>query len=125
MTRAETDIDELQASLLRSLASKNRLRILHLLAERACEVNELADLLGLSQAATSQHLGAMRRAGLVESTRDGRVHRYHVADPQILAACGLMRSVLVRRLVHLGDLAAAARESDPVLVAATSEASHE
>lgn len=125
VTSTTTDIDELQASLLRSLASRNRLRILHALAERPCEVNELADLLGLSQAATSQHLGAMKRAGLVESTRDGRVHRYQVVDPQILAACDLMRSVLVRRLSQLGDLAAAARESEPVLVTTTREASHE
>jgi DNA-binding transcriptional ArsR family regulator len=119
VTVTDTDIDELQASLLRSLASKNRLRILHLIAERPLEVNELAGLLGLSQAATSQHLGAMRRAGLVESVRDGRVHRYEVVDPQILAACGLMRSVLVRRLSHLGALAAAAKASEPVLITTT------
>jgi len=104
-----SDIEDLQASLLRSLASAHRLRILHMLGERSsCEVNELARELGLSQAATSQHLGAMRRAGLVESVREGRNHRYHVADPQILAACGLMREVLVRRLARMGDLAAAA-----------------
>ncbi len=125
MIGTDTDIDELQASLLRSLASPNRLRILHLLAERPREVNELSDSLGLGQAATSQHLGAMRRAGLVESIRDGRVRRYQVVDPQILAACGLMRSVLVRRLSHLGDLAAAERESEPVLVTTAPEASHE
>ncbi len=116
MDRTSADIDELQASLLRSLASKNRLRILHLLAEQPREVNELALDLGLSQSATSQHLGAMRRAGLVDSLPDGRAHRYAVADPQILAACGLMRSVLVRRLAHLGELAAAAADSDPVPV---------
>lgn len=119
------DIDELQASLLRSLASKNRLRILHLLADQPREVNELALDLGLSQAATSQHLGAMRRAGLVESLPDGRVHRYRVADPQILAACGLMRSVLVRRLAQLGELAAAATESSPPMSSTTAEARHE
>ncbi len=119
------DIDELQASLLRSLASKNRLRILHLLADGPREVNELAGELGLSQAATSQHLGAMRRAGLVESLRDGRVNRYQVVDPQILAACSLMRSVLVRRLAQLGELAAAASQAGPVITAAATEASHE
>ncbi len=108
------DIEELQASLLRSMASAHRLRILHLLGERGtCEVNELTRELGLSQAATSQHLGAMRRAGLVESFRHGRNHRYQVADPQILAACGLMREVLVRRLSRMGDLAAAASASGP------------
>ncbi len=118
MTSTMSDIEELQASLLRSLASAHRLRILHLLGERSsCEVNELSRELELSQAATSQHLGAMRRAGLVESVRDGRSHRYHVADPQILAACGLMRQVLVRRLSRLGELAAAASTPQPDPVA--------
>ena len=107
-----SDIDELQASLLRSLASGHRLRILHLIGEGSREVNEIAHELGLSQAATSQHLGAMRRAGLLRSVRDGRSMRYQVADPQILAACGLMRAVLVRRLSRLGDLAAAVHESE-------------
>ena len=117
MIDAIGDIEELQASLLRSLASVHRLRILHLLGERSsCEVNELAREIGLSQAATSQHLGAMRRAGLVESIRDGRTHRYQVADAQILAACSLMREVLVRRLSRMGDLAAAASASAPDLV---------
>ncbi len=113
MTNTMTDIEELQASLLRSLASRHRLRILHLLGQRPREVNELAVELDLSQAATSQHLGAMRRAGLVESIRDGRSHRYTVVDPQILAACALMREVLVRRLSRMGDLAAAASAMQP------------
>ena len=125
MTSAIADIEELQASLLRSLASRHRLRILHLLAEGSCEVNELARELGLSQAATSQHLGAMRRAGLVDSVREGRTQRYAVADPQILAACGLMREVLVRRLSRMGDLAAAASASPPEPVSAASEATRE
>jgi len=126
MTSTMSDIEEMQASLLRSLASAHRLRILHLLGERSsCEVNELAGALGLSQAATSQHLGAMRRAGLVESIRDGRNHRYHVADPQILAACGLMREVLVRRLERMGDLAAAVNAAQSDLSPAASESLRE
>jgi DNA-binding transcriptional ArsR family regulator len=54
----------------------------------------------------------MRTAGIVEAVRDGRAVRYQLADPEILAACGLMRSVLVRRLSRLGDLAAAAVPTD-------------
>lgn len=115
---ATHDIDELQASMLRSLASAHRLRILHLLGVAPAEVNEIGRELGLHQAATSQHLGAMRSAGLVEAVRDGRIVRYRLADPQILAACELMRAVLVRRLSRLGDLAAAAHE--PVLHATPS-----
>ena len=107
---ATHDIDELQASMLRSLASAHRLRILHLLGAQPSEVNEIARELGLNQAAASQHLSAMRSVGLVEAIRDGRTVSYRLADPQILAACELMRAVLVRRLSRLGDLAAAANE---------------
>jgi DNA-binding transcriptional ArsR family regulator len=111
MASTMTDIEELQTSMLRSLASRHRLRILHLLGERPRGVNELAGDLELSQATTSQHLGAMRRAGLVEAIHEGRNHRYQVADPQLLAACALMRDVLVRRLSRMGDQAAAAGAS--------------
>jgi len=121
MTNPMADIEDLQASLLRSLASRHRLRILHLLGERSLGVNELARESGLSQAATSQHLGAMRRAGIVDSVREGRSHRYRLADPQILAACGLMREVLVRRLSRLGELAAAASAPGPGLGPAANE----
>src|SRR5450759_199684 len=84
-------------------------------APSRAKVNEIARELGLNQAAASQHLAAMRSVGLVEAIRDGRTVRYRLADPQILAACELMRAVLVRRLSRLGDLAAAAHE--PALTA--------
>jgi DNA-binding transcriptional ArsR family regulator len=108
MVPFDDDIDVLQASLLRTLASPTRLRIIHLLGTSPCEVNEVSRSLGLAQAATSQHLGAMRSVGLVEAMRDGRTVRYRLVDPEILTACGLMRSILVRRLSRLGDIAATA-----------------
>ncbi len=49
----------------------------------------------------------------MEATRDGRAVRYRLADPEILAACDLMRSVIVRRLSALGSLAAAADDMRP------------
>jgi ArsR family transcriptional regulator, virulence genes transcriptional regulator len=101
------EIDLIQVSLIRALASQHRLRIVHLLGARTMEVNELAGHLGLAQATVSQHLAAMRSVGLVEAARDGRVVRYRLADPEILAACDLMRDVIVRRLSVLGSLAAA------------------
>lgn len=120
---ATHDIDELQASMLRSLASAHRLRILHLLGAQQCEVNEISRVLGLNQAAASQHLSAMRAVGLLEAIRDGRTVRYRLADPQILAACELMRAVLVRRLSRMGDLAAAAHEP-AVLALQSTEVRH-
>jgi DNA-binding transcriptional ArsR family regulator len=121
MPSAMNDIDELQASMLRSLASAHRLRILHLLGERSSEVNEVTRELGMSQAAVSQHLGAMRAAGLVEAVRDGRTVSYRLSDPQILAACGLMRAVLIRRLSRLGDLAASVHDPAITRIAVSQE----
>jgi len=110
------DIEALQASLLRTLASAQRLRILHVLGRGPVDVSDLARAMGMSQATASQHLASLRSAGVVEAHRSGRCVRYQIADPGLLEACDLMRTVLVRRLTRLGDLAAAAGEptrSDP------------
>jgi DNA-binding transcriptional ArsR family regulator len=120
MLNAISEIDVIQTTLLRALASPHRLRIIHLLGERPRDVNDLERELGLNQASVSQHLASMRSVGLVEATRDGRCVRYRLSDPEIVAACSLMRGVIVRRLTALGSLAAAAsREAvDPRAVAA-------
>ena len=102
------EIDAIQASVLRALASPHRLRIVHRLGAGPLDVTELARALGMTQAATSQHLAAMRSAGIVEARRDGRSVRYGLADLGFLTACELMRDALVRRLSRFGDLAAAA-----------------
>ena len=105
------DLDELEAAILRALASRTRLRFVHALATGPAEVHDLADALGLSQTATSQHLAALRAVGAVEAQRDGRTMQYRITDPGLIAACDLLRGVLVRRLTHLGDLAAGADEA--------------
>ena len=112
MLNATNEIEVIQATLLRTLASVHRLRIIHLLGHAPREVHELEAELGLPQATVSQHLSVMRGVCLVIATRDGRTVRYELTDPEILAACDLMRSVLVRRLSALGNLAAAAHDDD-------------
>jgi ArsR family transcriptional regulator len=108
---ATTEIEVIQASLLRTLASVHRLRIIHLLGRGPQEVHELEEL-GLPQATVSQHLSVLRGVGLVSATREGRTVRYELTDPEILAACDLMRGVLVRHLSAMGNLAAAARADE-------------
>jgi DNA-binding transcriptional ArsR family regulator len=105
------EIDLIQIGLIRALAGTHRLRIIHLLGPGPLEVRELAQVLELPQATVSQNLAAMRAAGLVDATRDGRVVRYRLADPEILEACDLMRKVIVRRLSAFGNLAAAAGDA--------------
>ncbi len=123
MFRPAEDLYALQASILKTLASPRRLEIVQLLSEGPLEVWRLAEHFGSSQPAMSQHLGAMRAAGIVEAIRDGREVRYRLVDPELVAACGLMRQVLVRRIARLGDLAATFAE--PPVLAAVSPHSNE
>jgi ArsR family transcriptional regulator len=107
MPRPTDGIYALQASLLKTLASPRRLELVHYLGEAGpLEVRKLADYFDMPQPAISQHLAALRGVGIVEAVRDGREVRYQLADPEIVAACGLMRQVLIRRIARLGDLAA-------------------
>lgn len=115
MLRTGDDIYVLQASILKTIASPRRLEIVHLLGEAGpLEVRALAEHFGMTQPAISQHMAALRSAGLVESVRSGREVRYQLVDPDLVAACGLMRQVLIRRMAKLGDMAASyATESSP------------
>jgi ArsR family transcriptional regulator len=100
------EITELQAEILKTLASPRRLDILHRIAAGPVEVGRLADELGLAQPNVSQHLAVLRTAGLVEAEREGREVRYRLSDPDVMVACGVMRRVLERRLDRLAALVA-------------------
>jgi DNA-binding transcriptional ArsR family regulator len=99
------EITILQAEILKTLASPRRIEILHALAAGPIEVGRLANAVGASQPNVSQHLAVLRGAGIVEAERDGREVRYRLADPDVMVACGVMRSVLERRLTRLGEIA--------------------
>ena len=114
MLRPTDGIYGLQASLLKTLASPRRLEIVHYLGESGpVEVRKLAEHFGSTQPAISQHLAALRGVGIVEAVRDGREVRYQLADPEIVAACGAMRQVLIRRIARLGDIVASYSEQTP------------
>jgi ArsR family transcriptional regulator len=100
------EITVMQAEVLKTLASPRRLEILHRLFEGPREVGRLAVELRLSQPNVSQHLSVLRTAGLVEAERDGREVRYRLADPDVMLACQIMRTVLERRLRRLAALSA-------------------
>jgi DNA-binding transcriptional ArsR family regulator len=103
------EIDILQSEIMRTLAHPRRLQMIHLLASGPVEVGRIAADLGISQPSASQHLAVMRSAGVVDAERNGREVRYRLSDPEIVAACGLMRGVLARRLERLAGLRDAAR----------------
>ena len=115
-------IYNLQAEVLKTLASPRRLEILHRLAEGPCEVGRLADELGISQPNVSQHLAVLRSSGVVEAERDGREVRYRLADPDVMVACSIMRGVLQRRIRRLAGLPVEPTAAGPVADATSSAA---
>jgi ArsR family transcriptional regulator, virulence genes transcriptional regulator len=80
MEKAATEV----AGILRALANERRLMILCKLVEWGeGTVNSLAETVGLSQSALSQHLAIMREEGLVTYRRQSQTLWYRIADTRI------------------------------------------
>ncbi|HEY4544828.1 MAG TPA: metalloregulator ArsR/SmtB family transcription factor [Pedomonas sp.] len=74
------------ADILSLLANQRRLMVLCRLTEREeMTVSELAEAVGLSQSALSQHLAKMREQNLVTYRRESQTLWYRLADPRIEA----------------------------------------
>ena len=59
------------ADLFKILSVDKRIEIIELLKKEPMNVNSLADNLGVTQSAVSQHLRVLKAAGLVEDKRQG------------------------------------------------------
>lgn len=70
------------AALLKSMANEHRLAILCRLATGERSVGELADTVGLSQSALSQHLARLRAEGLVQTRRASQQIFYSLASAE-------------------------------------------
>lgn len=82
------------ADMLRMLSHPMRLRIVDLLNSAGMlPVCSITDYLGIAQAATSQHLNQMRRAGLIRSERRGKEVWYSIVDRRPIALLNCMCNV--------------------------------
>jgi DNA-binding transcriptional ArsR family regulator len=72
------------AERLRVLGQPLRIKLVERLAIRATTVQELVDALGTTQQNISQHLGILRRAGIVSREKEGTRVRSQVADAGIV-----------------------------------------
>jgi rhodanese-related sulfurtransferase/DNA-binding transcriptional ArsR family regulator len=83
------------AAVAKAIAHEHRLELLEALAQGERSVETLADRAGLSIANASQHLQRMRRAGLVETRREGKFIYYRLSDNAVLD--------LISALAHIGE----------------------
>ena len=84
-------------SLFKALADETRLRILGLLLTGEVCVCHIHESLKISQPKASRHLAYLRRAGLVDTRRDGLWIHYRLAsgaDPVVGAVADAVRHAL-------------------------------
>ena len=74
---------DLAVEAFRMLADRKRIKILWALLHGESSVNELAERVGASSSAVSQHLAKLRLAGLVQVRREGTFAYYTAADEHV------------------------------------------
>lgn len=93
-----------KADFFRLLGHPARVRILELLRDGERSVGDLQAELGLDSSGTSQHLGAMRRQGVLDTRRAGTSVFYRVKDPRLFQLLEVARQILSTQLQETSDL---------------------
>jgi len=102
-TVAGTRLDTL-ARVGRAIADPTRCRLLLALLDGPAYPSDLANLLGLTRANTSNHLACLRGCGLVVAEPEGRQVCYHLADDSLAhALADLAHLVLGVDTAHFAD----------------------
>jgi rhodanese-related sulfurtransferase len=94
------------ATVARALGSEHRLDLLEHLAQAEQSVEFLAQRTGIPLASASQHLQALRKAGLVAARREGRHVFYRIADDSVLVLLASLRAVAERQLAEVERIVA-------------------
>jgi DNA-binding transcriptional ArsR family regulator len=81
------------AAISHALADAKRLCVLELLSQGERSVSDLSREASCQVPNMSQHLAVLRSVGLVASRREGSTVYYRLADPRILEAYQLIKSV--------------------------------
>src|SRR6187551_2276137 len=79
--------------LFRALADRTRLRLLNLMGRDEVCVCYLVEVLKTNQPKISRHLAYLRRAGIVETRRDGKWMHYKVVEPADRNAAEVLRNI--------------------------------
>lgn len=71
------------AELFSALSDSSRLKIVSVLADQELNVGTIAELIDLSESATSHHLRGLRQMQLVRARKEGRQVFYRLSDDHI------------------------------------------
>jgi ArsR family transcriptional regulator len=77
-----------------ALGDSTRLRLINLMGDQELCVCYFVEILGQPQPKISRHLAYLRRAGVVESRREGKWMHYRITPPTDACAAQLLRQTL-------------------------------
>lgn len=86
------------AATAKAVGSPRRIELLELLAQRERSVEELGAVARMGVTNTSAHLQVLRRAGLVETRREGTTIHYRLAGDDVVAFVDMLRRLARARL---------------------------
>lgn len=89
------EIPRLKAEFFKTLGHPLRIRTLELLSEGERSVSALREETGAEQSHLSQQLGVLRRAGLVDTRRDGSSVIYRLADERVDELLAIARAMML------------------------------
>jgi DNA-binding transcriptional ArsR family regulator len=95
---------QMEAELCSAFSDPTRILILYALDEQPRTVNDLTVELNILQPTTSRHLKILRERGLVNVERQGNTMLYSLADPRLIEALNILRSVMRDRILHRANL---------------------
>ena len=102
---------QVKAEFFKTLGHPVRVRILELLKDGERSVGELQRELKMDSGGTSQHLGVLRKHGVLEARREGTSVFYSVRDPRIFQLLDTARQIITSNLTEsqqvLGELTTA------------------
>lgn len=98
------EINQLHARICSAISEPNRILLIYAVAEKPQNVNNLAEVVGISQSAASRHLKVLRERGLIQAQRDGAQVIYSLADKRFVQALDLLREVMLEQLSQQADL---------------------
>ncbi|WP_099864990.1 ArsR/SmtB family transcription factor [Pararhizobium haloflavum] len=92
------------ADLLSAMSNSKRLLILCNLVDGEMPVGQLAETVGLSQSALSQHLAKLRARKLVATRRDAQTIYYSIASDSVYRVLQTIGDIFLNRHLEPGGL---------------------
>lgn len=105
-------IHQLKAEFFKTLSHPARIRVLEILRDGERSVGQLVPEVGIEASHLSQQLAVLRRAGLVQTRKQGATVIYSVADPAVFDLLAVAKRILTSSLLQSREVILAELRAD-------------